>query len=44
MEFYFPAEFGEQLAFGAAAVSAVIGLFYVRARYYAARFRSAAGW
>ena len=26
MEFYFPTEFGEQLAFSAAAVSAVIGL------------------
>lgn len=26
MEFYFPTEFGEQLAFGAAAVSAIIGL------------------
>ncbi|MFN6985226.1 MAG: phage infection protein [Rhizobium oryzihabitans] len=29
MEFYFPAEFGEQLAFGAAAISAVIGLFFM---------------
>ncbi|SCX09585.1 hypothetical protein DSM25558_1273 [Agrobacterium sp. DSM 25558] len=27
MEFYFPTEFGEQMAFVAAAVSAVIGLF-----------------
>lgn len=29
MEFYFPAEFGEQLAFGAAVVSVVIGLFFM---------------
>lgn len=29
MEFYFPAEFGEQLAFGAAVVSAVLGLFFM---------------
>ena len=29
MEFYFPAEFGEQLAFGAAVVSAIIGLFFM---------------
>jgi hypothetical protein len=29
MEFYFPAEFGEQLAFGAAVVSGVIGLFFM---------------
>ncbi|KXG85652.1 hypothetical protein [Agrobacterium bohemicum] len=27
MEFYFPSEFGEQMAFVAAAVSAIIGLF-----------------
>ncbi|MBN7806121.1 DUF4345 domain-containing protein [Agrobacterium rosae] len=27
MEFYFPTEFGEQMAFVAAAVSAIIGLF-----------------
>ncbi|MBN8933424.1 MAG: phage infection protein [Rhizobium pusense] len=29
MEFYFPTEFGEQLAFGAAVVSAIIGLFFM---------------
>jgi hypothetical protein len=29
MEFYFPAEFGEQLAFGAAVVSAMMGLFFM---------------
>ncbi|MGV2065941.1 AGROH133_08824 family phage infection protein [Agrobacterium sp. 22-226-1] len=29
MEFYFPAEFGEQLAFGAAVVSVVMGLFFM---------------
>ncbi|MDS7598051.1 phage infection protein [Agrobacterium tumefaciens] len=29
MEFYFPTEFGEQLAFGAAALSVVIGLVFM---------------
>lgn len=38
MEFYFPTEFGEQLAFGAAAFTALIGLFMMFAPGLTFRF------
>jgi hypothetical protein len=38
MEFYFPTEFGEQLAFGAAAIAGVIGLLVMFAPGLTLRF------
>lgn len=38
MELYFPTEFGEQLAYCSAAVTAIIGLFLMFAPGYAYRF------